>query len=162
MEKSRQRPQFQLRSRTRSDLLQKFINDVTCRERHLTDDVSRAEKTAKQLRSELASEQNYSNRVRQERDEAKNKFAAILKDVAAIRADRSKTQEELTKLHRDLEESTHKVTEMEALVAEATRRKNQELFARDEKVKKRTAFFQPSTHLCLSISLRARTQKYNN
>jgi len=37
----------------------------------------------------------------------KNKVVAILKDVAAFRADRSKTQEELSKLRRDLEESNN-------------------------------------------------------
>jgi len=157
MAESRKRPRLQLRSRVRDDLLQKFMDDVTSRERRLADDVSRVEKTAKQLRSELASERNYSTRVRQERDEAKNKVVAILKDFAASRADRSKTQEELSKLCRDLEESKNKVMEMEVLVAEATRIKNQEPFARDEKVKKRTAFFS-AHHALLSLHIPSRTQ----
>jgi len=122
-------------------LLQKFIDDVTSRERHLADDVLRAEKAAKQMRSELQSERNYSSRVRQERDEAKNKLAAVLKETATTRAERSKTQEELSELRQDLEESKKKVTELEALVAEATRIKNRERCTRDEQVKKRTALF---------------------
>jgi len=95
-------------ARARDDLLQKFIDDVTSRERHLADDVLRAEKAAKQMRSELQSERNYSSRVRQERDETKNKLAAVLKETATTRAERSKTQEELSELRQDLEERKKK------------------------------------------------------
>jgi len=79
------------------------MDDVTGRERRLADYVSRAEKTAKQLRSELTSERNYSSRVRQEREEAKNKVTAVLKETAAARAAGEKTQEELNELRTSLE-----------------------------------------------------------
>ena len=143
MGESHKRPRLQLRSRARDDLLQKFMDDVTSRERHLADDVSRAEKAAKQMRSELQSERNYSSRVRQEREEAKHKLAEVFKETATTRAERSKTQEELAELRKDLEESKKRVTELEALVADATRIKNRERFSRDEEVKKHTAFSHP-------------------
>ena len=154
MTESRKRPRLQLRSHARDardELLRRFMDDVTGRERRLADDVSRAEKTAKQLRSELASERNYSSRVRQEREEAKNKVAAVLKETAAARAAGEKTQEELSELRTSLEENKKKVAELEALVTEATRIKNRERFSRDEDVKKQTAL-PPTTCLCLSAS----------
>jgi len=108
MTESRKRPRLQLRSHARGardELLRRFMDDVTGRERRLADDVSRAEKAAKQLRSEVASERNYFSRVRQEWEEAKNKAAAVLKDTAAARAAGEKTQEELSELRTGLEEN---------------------------------------------------------
>ena len=119
---SRKRGRLHLRSRGRDgDLLAQLVGEVRHHEKQLRADLKRADKALADQRTELASEREYSTKLKRERDSARAQLAEAAKEFDARKAEDEK------ELHR-----------LSAAIADAQRIKNMERSSRDAAVRQQT------------------------
>ena len=118
---SRKRGRLHLRSRGRDDLLAQLVGEVRHHEKQLRADLKRADKTLADQRTELASERDYSTKLKRERDSARAQLAEATNEFDAHKAEDEK---ELRRLS--------------AAITDAQRIKNMERSSRDAAVRQQT------------------------
>ena len=119
---SRKRGRLHLRSRGRDgDLLAQLVGEVRHHEKQLRADLKRADKALADQRTELASERDYSTKLKRERDSARAQLAEAAKEFDARKAEDEK------ELHR-----------LSAAIADAQRIKNMERSNSDAAVRQQT------------------------
>ena len=124
------KPRLHLRSRARDDaLLNRLLSEVRSHEKK-----RRADETIADMRKELDQERGYTSRVKKEREQARVKLDDALADLDAARHDLAEEQNA-----RAGNEPAHRrtISELEAAVADALRKKNRERIVRDAAVKKK-------------------------
>ena len=129
------KPRLHLRSRARDDaLLNRLLSEVRSHEKKVREELRRADETIADMRKELDQERGYTSRVKKEREQARVKLDDALADLDAARHDLAEEQNA-----RVGNETAHRrtISELEAAVADALRKKNRERIVRDATVKKK-------------------------
>ena len=127
------KPRLHLRSRARDDiLLNRLLSEVRSHETQVTEELRRADETILDLRSELDQERGYTTRVKKEMEQARLKLDDALAGLGAARHELAEEQA----AHVG-SETAHKraISDLEAAVADALRKKNRKRIARDAAVK---------------------------
>ena len=128
-------PRLHLRSRARDDaLLNRLLSEVRSHEKKVREELRRADETIADMRKELDQERGYTSRAKKEREQARVKLDDALADLDAARHDLAEEQNA-----RVGNETAHRrtISELEAAVADALRKKNRERIVRDAAVKKK-------------------------
>ena len=129
------KPRLHLRNRARDDvLLNRLLSEVRSHEKKVREELRRADETIADMRKELDQERGYTSRVKKEREQARVKLDDALADLDAARHDLAEEQNA-----RVGNETAHRrtISELEAAVADALRKKNRERIVRDAAVKKK-------------------------
>jgi septal ring factor EnvC (AmiA/AmiB activator) len=132
-------------------LLNRLLTEVRAHERKVKDELRRADETIAHLRSDLEHERVYSSRVKKEREQARSKLEDALAEVDTARHELAELRATL-----DSRETSHKrkLSDVEANLADALRKKNRERVARDAEVKKQTTMdLQRNTEKALNTVL---------
>jgi hypothetical protein len=132
-------------------LLNRLLTEVRAHERKVKDELRRADETIAHLRSDLEHERVYSSRVKKEREQARGKLEDALAEVDTARHELAELRATL-----DSRETSHKrkLSDVEANLADALRKKNRERVARDAEVKKQTTMdLQRNTEKALNTVL---------
>ena len=129
------RARLQLRSRARDDaLLNRLLSEVRAHEKNVKDELRRADEIIVDLRNDICKEKAYASRVKKERDGARAKVDDALAELDAARRDLADAR---ASLESDEAAYKRRITDLEANLADALRKKNRERVARDNELKKK-------------------------
>ena len=118
---SRKRARLHLRSRGRGDLLQQLVGEIRTQDKQFRSDLKRAGKEQAELRAELEAEQNYTSKLKRDREDIRDRLAGVSKEFDACKHEHEKEMERLNTLLADARRAMNvERTERDAVVRQQT------------------------------------------